>query len=170
MKAVIAEYRERARSAWEGLAPREQRIVGGGGIVLLLVVLYLGVWEPLVRAQAARQEALEDARAVAAQLEILAAELQRNRGAGGGAVIGAGQSLLTIVDQSRRASSITKPPSRLQPEGDTIVRIWLEDVPFDALLRWLNDLQSRYGVRVDTADIERESGPGLVNARITLMR
>ena len=84
--------------------------------------------------------------------------------------LGAGQSLLAVVDQSRKASALTKPPSRLQPEGDGVVRIWLEDVPFDALLRWLADLQLRYGVRVDTADIERESAPGLVNARVTLMR
>lgn len=169
MKTLLAEYRGLFRARWEALAPREQRIVGGGAIVLGLVILYLGVWEPLAAAHKARHEALEDARAVAAQLEILAAEMQRNRGAGG-AMLGAGQSLLSIVDQSRRASSLTKPPSRLQPEGDTTVRIWLDDVPFDALMRWLADLQSRYGVRVDTADIERESGPGLVNARLTLVR
>ena len=96
--------------------------------------------------------------------------MEPRRAAGGGTIVGANQSLLSIVDQSRRASSLTKPPSRLQPEGDGIVRIWLEDVPFDALLRWLADLQLRYGVRVDSADIERESAPGLVNARVTLMR
>jgi general secretion pathway protein M len=50
------------------------------------------------------------------------------------------------------------------------VRIWLEDVPFDGLVRWLGDLHARYGVRVDNADIERESGPGLVNARLTLVK
>lgn len=170
MKALVGEYRERARAWWATLAPREQRVVGAGGVALALIFLYLAVWQPVTKAQRDRTRALEDARALATQLEVLAVELQRNRGAGGGAVQAAGQSLLAIVDQSRRASSITKPPSRLQPEGDTTVRIWLEDVPFDALLRWLADLQTRYGVRVDTADIERESGPGLVNARLTLMR
>lgn len=170
MKAMLSEYRERFRARWETLQPREQRVVGGGAVVLALIVLYLAAWQPLVTGHKARREALEDARALASQLEVLAAEMQRSRGAGGGATLGAGQSLLSVIDQSRRTSSLTKPPSRLQPEGDTTVRIWLEDVPFDALMRWLADLQTRYGVRVDTADIERESGPGLVNARITLMR
>ena len=50
------------------------------------------------------------------------------------------------------------------------MRIWLDDVPFDALVRWLGDLHTRYGVRVEAANIERESGPGLVSARLTLMR
>lgn len=163
-------YRERFRAWWGGLAPREQRVLGAGAAVAALALLYLAVVEPVAKARRDRVQALEDARSLAAMLESLAVEVQRHRGAGGGATLGANQSLLSIVDQSRRASSLTKPPSRLQPEGDGIVRIWLEDVPFDALLRWLADLQLRYGVRVDTADIERESGPGLVNARITLVR
>lgn len=160
---------ERFRAWWSALAERERRVLGAGTLVLGLVLLYLLVWEPLAGARRERERALADARALATLLESLALEMQQNRGTGG-PTAGAGQSLLAVVDQSRRASALTKPPSRLQPEGDTTVRIWLEDVPFDALLRWLNDLQNRYGVRVDNADIERESGPGLVNARLTLTR
>lgn len=163
-------YLERFRTWWSSLAPREQRVLAAGAVVAGLALLYLVVYEPLAKAERERALALDDARALAMTLETLAAEVQRQRGAGGGAPLGANQSLLAIVDQSRRASALTKPPSRLQPEGDAIVRIWLEDVPFDALVRWLADLQLRYGVRVDTADIERESGPGLVNARVTLTR
>lgn len=158
-------YLERFRAWWSGLAQREQRVLSAGAIALAVILLYLVVWEPLGKARRDREEALADARALATQIETLAA----NRG-GATTVTGADQSLLAIVDQSRRASSITKPPSRQQPEGDTTVRIWLEDAPFDGLVRWLNDLQTRYGVRVNDADIERESGPGLVNARLTLMR
>ena len=159
-------YLEQLRAWWSALAPREQRIVGAGGVALAVILLYLAVWEPLGKARHSRERELADARALAAQIETLGA----NRGAAPAALSGAGQSLLAVVDQSRRTSAITKPPSRLQPEGDTTVRIWLEDVPFDALVRWLNELQTRYGVRVDNADIERQSGPGLVNARLTLMR
>ena len=165
MKAYLARF----RAWWATLAEREQRVLAVGAVVVGLTVLYLGVWEPVVKAQHDRERALEDARALATMLEALAVEVQRGRGAGGGTA-GAGQSLLAVVDQSRRASALTKPPTRLQPEGDATVRIWLDDVPFDALLRWLGDLQARYGVRVDAADIERQSGQGLVSARLTLVR
>jgi general secretion pathway protein M len=165
MKAYLARF----RAWWATLAEREQRVLAVGAVVVGLTVLYLGVWEPVVKAQHDRERALEDARALATMLETLAVEVQRGRGAGGGTA-GAGQSLLAVVDQSRRASALTKPPTRLQPEGDATVRIWLDDVPFDALLRWLGDLQARYGVRVDAADIERQSGQGLVSARLTLVR
>ena len=161
-------YLERVRAWWNGLADSERRAVALGGAVLALVLLYVAAWQPLTKARHKREVALADARTVATQLELLAGEAQRRRGTG--ATLGAGQSLLAVVDQSRRASGITKAPSRLEPEGDTTVRIWLEDVPFDVLVRWLSELQLRYGVRVDNADLERESGPGLVNARLTLMR
>jgi general secretion pathway protein M len=163
----MSAYRERLRAWWDGLAERERRVLGGGGIALGLIIVYTAIWEPLAAAHQRRELDLQAARAVAVQLEDLAAVAGR---AGPRAVQGAGQSLLAIVDQSRKATAITKPPTRLQPEGDDTVRVVLEDVPFDALVRWLGDLQTRYGVRVDTADIERESGPGLVSARLTLVR
>lgn len=162
----MKELLERARAWWSSLADRERRVLAGGGIALALIVAYTGVWEPLAGARQQRQAELQAARALAVQLENLAAAGPRP----GGAAAGAGQSLLAIVEQSRKASAIDKPPSRLQPEGEDTVRIWLDDVPFDALVRWLGDLHTRYGVRVDNADIDRESGPGLVNARLTLMR
>jgi general secretion pathway protein M len=164
MKAWI----ERFRAWWATLADRERRVVALGGAALGLIVLYLAVWEPLAGARHRREVDLQAARAMAVQLESLA--LLAPRAGSNVPVAGAGQSLLSIIDTTRKASTVTKPPSRLQPEGDNTVRIWLEDVPFDGLLRWLGELHTRYGVRVDNADIERESGPGLVNARLTLVK
>ena len=159
-------YLERFRAWWSGLADRERRFLSAGAAAAAVLLLYAGVWDPLSRAKARREADLRDARALAIQLETLAAQAPRATGA----VTGLDQSLLNVVDQSRRSSAITKPPSRIQPEGDNTVRLWLEDVPFEGLVRWLGDLQTRYGVRVDTAEIERESAPGLVNVRLTLMR
>ena len=162
-------YLERFRIWWSGLAERERQILAAGAAVLLLIVFYLALWQPLNQARDRHETALAEARTLAIRLEGLAVDVQRNRGSGG-ALAGAGQSLLAVVDQSGKASRLGKPPSRLQPEGDNTVRVWVEDVPFEAVLRWLNDLQTRYGVRVDNADIERESASGLVNVRLTLIR
>jgi general secretion pathway protein M len=159
---------EQLRARWTALAPRERRTLALGGIALALILAYLLVWAPVTRLHHKREVALADARALAVQLEKLAAEVQAHRG--GATPVATSQSLLALVDQTRKASSLTKPPSRLEPEGDSTVRIWMEDAPFDALVRWLGDLQTRYGVRVDAADIERQSGSGLVNARLTLMK
>jgi general secretion pathway protein M len=160
---------ERYRAWWAGLAPREQRILGAGAIALGLILFFLLVWEPLTQQRAAREQALMDARALAEQLEITALEV-RQTPAGTPAPASLGQSLLAVVDQSVKTSQIGKAPSRLQPEGDNTVRLWLDDVPFDAVVRWLHALQSRHGVNVENADIERQVEAGRVSVRVTLVR
>ena len=160
-------YLERFRVWWAARNERERQILSLGGGALILILFYLAVWEPLGKSQTRRETALTDARELAMRLELLATQSQRGRNTN---VVASGQSLLSVVDQSAKTSAIGKPPSRLQPEGDNTVRLWFEDVPFDSVLRWLNDLQQRQGVRVSDADIERESGSGLVNVRLTLVR
>lgn len=163
-------FLESLKARWAALSERDRRVLGGGGLVLAAILAWLLVWEPLARARSARESALAEARTLAGLLETLAVETQRGGPARSSATLGAGQSLLSVVDQSRRTSAIQKPPSRLQPDGETTVRIWFEDIPYDALVRWLGELQVRYGVRVDSADIERKPAPGTVDARLTLMR
>jgi type II secretory pathway component PulM len=44
----------------------------------------------------------------------------------------------------------------------------LEKAPFDALIAWLARLAQQNGVSVDSANIEKAGGPGIVNAAIVL--
>jgi type II secretory pathway component PulM len=97
---------ERLRAWWAGLAERERRVVGAGGVALGLILVYLLVWEPLTTARVQRELSLQAARAMAVQLEELAAVAGR---AGRPAIQGKDQSLLAVVDQSRKASALTKP-------------------------------------------------------------
>ena len=96
--------------------------------------------------------------------------VQKARAAGVGAIQGREQSLLTLVDQLGKSAELGKAPTRMQPEGDTEVKVWFEDVPFDALVRWMNTLESRYGMQISAAELERRAGAGLVNARLTVTR
>ncbi|MCI0749501.1 MAG: type II secretion system protein M [Nevskiales bacterium] len=162
-------YLGQLRSAWENLAERERRMLALGGGVLCLIVFYLLLWEPLRQARIDKAEALAQARILATRLELMAVEAQRGDN-GGRRATSTGQSLLAVVDQSGKSSQLGKPPVRLQPEGDNTVKVWLEEVPFEAVLRWLHELQTRHGVRVDNADFERQTTPGLVNVRVTLVR
>jgi len=167
----VKAWIERFRAWWTALADRERRMLSFGGGALALMLFYLVVWEPVVAARADREQALAASRALAARLELIGAEVQRSRGSGGAAAITSrNQSLLSVVDQSTKSATLGKAPSRLTPEGDTIVKLWIEDVSFDAVVRWLHDLQTRHGVNVEDADIERRSGAGLVSVRLTLVR
>lgn len=162
MNAILQRGQDWLRT----LAPRERWLVLVCGIVVLITLAYLLVWEPLMLGHQRRVEGLQSSRALAQRLEVIGAQVAR----GGGATVNRNVSLLSAVDQATRSGLLPKPPSRLQPEGDTEVRIWLDDIPFDALLRWISDLETRQGIHIDSAEIERSSTPGAVSARLSLKR
>ena len=74
------------------------------------------------------------------------------------------------MDQASKDGILGKAPSRMQPDGDKQVRVWIEDVNFEAVLRWMDDLQNRYGVRVDAVTLEKRPAAGTVNVRLSLVR
>lgn len=161
--------KEQFLERWRALAVREQRLLLAGIAAVVLTVIFLGIIEPLSQLQSRRETALMQSRALAQRLEEISAELQSTRGSVPPSALKT-LSLLTAVDQSVKQSAIGKAPSRLQPEGDKQVRIWFEAVSFDALARWLHELETRYGVFTLSADIEREAAGGQVSAQLTLMR
>lgn len=159
---LLERYRE--------LQPRERVMVAAGVVVVLLTLIYLVLWEPAAHARSRQQAALADERALAERLETIGAAVQKARASGIAAVQGREQSLLTLIDQQGKSTELGKPPARLQPEGESEVKVWFEDVPFDNLVRWMVALETRYGVQIVGAEIERRAAAGLVNARLTVIR
>ncbi|MFP5305798.1 MAG: type II secretion system protein GspM [Gammaproteobacteria bacterium] len=158
---------ERIEALLQQLAPRERVMVLVGAAVVVVTLLYLVVWQPLAAAHTQRQAALERARALSARIEQAAAQV---RATSPGRRVDRELSLLAAVDQTSRSPTLGKAPSRLQPEGDREVKVWLEDVAFDSLLRWLQELETRYGISASSAEIERSATPGQVSVRLTLVR
>jgi general secretion pathway protein M len=144
-----------------GLQAREQRIVLGGAAVLFLLLLFV-VWDQSRLNQQKAANALAEERAFAQRLELIASLASNGNGAA--ALNG---SLLSVVDQASRNGTLNTPPKQIQPDGDSRVRIWFEDVPFDALLRWLAQL-GQQGVQVQEVDLEGRPTPGTVSIRLTL--
>ena len=50
------------------------------------------------------------------------------------------------------------------------MRVWIDEIAFENLLRWVDELEQKQGVRAQTIDLERGEQPGRVNARLTLVR
>lgn len=158
---------ERLQSALQALAPRERVLVVTAAVFVACTALYLLAWEPLVIAHTQRAEALDRARALSARIEDIAVRAQ---GAGTNRRVDRTTSLLAAVDQTSRSPTLGKAPSRLQPEGEREVKIWIEDVAFENLLRWLQQLETQYGISASSAEIERGGATGVVSVRLTLTR
>lgn len=162
---MIEQYRER----FLALSLRERILVGMAALAVVLTLLFLLIWEPLGKG-------VERLRADVSTMQELVADLSQARalvlsGRGGiGVIQGQGRSLLSIADQTGKENGLGEAITRMQPEGDATVRVWLEQADFVSLLRWLNALENTYGVSVVEAAVDRETQPGLVRARLGLVR
>lgn len=156
--------------AWlENLEQRERLLVIGGAAVLFMLIIYLAVFAPLYE----KHEQLQVS--VAAQHDTLqwmqqgaqrVSQLQR--GAGGNLKSLDGSSLLSVSDSTARSAGLGPQLKRIEPEGKSSVRVWLEGASFDAMIGWLAGLNKRYGIDINSISIDRSPLAGQVDARITL--
>ncbi len=154
------------RQSWENLAPRDRRVLAAGAALLLLIAIWLLVWEPLREARdAARLRTVAAAndlaylRAVTPQLRDSAAAPVRD-----------GRSLLALVDATARASGVGDALLRVEPVSASQVRVYFEGAGFDALVDWLGSLQAGQGISIGDFSASRATGVGRVDARVVIER
>src|SRR5439155_1429355 len=150
----MKQYLEQFKVWWTARQPRERQVLLAGAAVVVVAVFYLAIWEPVAKAERKAGLALRQSRTVANRLETIAVEVERNRGTGGG---NRTLPLLTAVDQATHRPELGKDPSRVQPEGDKEVKVWIDDVPFDGLVAWIQLLQTQYGIVVGSAELEHKA-------------
>jgi len=78
------------------------------------------------------------------------------------------QFILSMVDRSVRKAGLAGVMKRVQPEGDSGVRVWFEDAAFDELIKWLATIESKHGLLVNEINFEKTESTGLVNVRVFL--
>jgi len=154
------------REFWSGLTPRDRRVLAIGAGVLLVIGLWLLVWEPL---RDARDAARLRVASAAQDLAYLRAVVPQLRDAGTAAPRD-GRSLLATVDATARESGVGSALLRVEPVSSGQVRVYFEGAGFDALVDWLAMLQSAQGVTVGDLSVSRAGGVGRVDARVVLER
>lgn len=151
------------------LEPREQKFVAGAGVFIIIAALYMGAWRPIDQAQTRAANGVETWQRSVETLRMLKGRISSS---GGGQVSPSviNQPLVVIVDATLRARSMSA-PQRSQPTGNNI-RVEFENVSFDDVMLWLGDLHSQYALQVQSGSFTKTSntGPGLVNAQLTLGR
>ena len=154
---------------WAQLNRRQRGLVWLAGLTLLAVLLFVGLWEPMIEAREARRDRVASQQALLGWLDAIApmaAELRRradqNRAE-------APRSLLGLADETARAAGLAGSLSRIEPAGDNRVRVWLDGAQFLPAMQWLEKLAAGYPIAVGQLDLERGPATGQVNVRVTLV-
>ncbi|ORE86243.1 General secretion pathway M protein [Oceanococcus atlanticus] len=158
------------REWFDNLAPRERWIVSAGGVVFALMMYFLLVWDPLSQKAARLHNDLADARDLVSFMQSTRQQVAQLGGQNAGAPQSSGRSLLSDVDSSSKRNGLGDKIKRIQPEGQTSVRVWIEGVPFEQLLRWMDQLQNQLGIVLSDGSLDRDDIAGTVKARLTLVR
>lgn len=158
------------RAWWEGLSSRDQLIVMALSVVAMVLLFYVLALKPLGDTRAELRESTRAKQANLVWMRAAALELQQLRRKQPAAANTSNRSLLSVVDASAKRAGLRKPIERMEPDGDTAVKLSINDAEFDKLIRWLADLQRSQGVNVDRATFNKAEGNGLVDIRLTLNR
>lgn len=152
-----------------GLDPQERLFVYAGAAVLAVVLVYVVLLHPLHSGYDRLRSGVEERRATLQWMQEAALKVKQLKSANPIAGEGmGGRSLLSVTDDTARAAGLGSALKRVEPDGSTGVRVWLEDASFDSVVGWLGVMASRYGVDVDSASLERADARGRVNARLSL--
>lgn len=158
-----------ALQGWlDGLAPRERTLVLAGAAVVGLALVYALLIQPVAsaRSQAARNVEIRQA-----LLNDLEQAVQRHgplMGGQDGNRATTDQSLVVLVDRTTRERNMSAYLKRNQPDGASGVRLRLENVPFDVLMEWLLDAESRYGLKATSVSFDPSGAPGRVHSNLVL--
>lgn len=163
MTAVSLEH---VRTRWRSLQPRERLAIGIGAPLVALMFVYGLLWVPLQNELARLRASVPQARVQLLQMRSQAQEIVRLRTRARDAT--ASSSLLTLLERSAQEQGLRQYITRMEPEGQTAVRVWLDAVAFNTLVAWLAGLQGQDGVHTDNASISGRAEPGLVDARLLL--
>ena len=156
---------------WNQLKPNERVLISIGGIILTILILYLAVLEPFmlkvgeysakVEKQKSQNEWLKKASLEVKQLQISVGGSTSKRNSG--------QSLLVVVDQTAKQNKLADFLKRVEPDGSTRVRVWLDNAPFDDVAKWLGLLQSNYQLDIESAVFDKVEVVGRVNVRLVII-
>ncbi len=156
-------------SWWQGLLPRERSMIVLMLFALSMFLLWFLIWRPVSRELVQVSTALDSSQS---DLEWMLAAQSRISASPGSSRLPiadrGNQSMLAAVEASARAHSLGESFRRGEPSGDDRVRVWLEEVSFDAMIAWVQAMQENNGFMISEADITRLDLPGLVDARIVL--
>lgn len=142
---------------------RERRMVYAAVIAIAIFIPYQFIWTPIVDTARDRKESVEKKERDLIWMKTKGPEIQRLSSASS-APQSTGTALYGIVEQTARArfgESI-----RVQQEGKNGIRIQLQDVSFDTMMIWMDDLQNRHQIVVKDFKIDKEKTEGRVRASI----
>jgi general secretion pathway protein M len=137
--------------------------------VLVLLLVYAVLLQPFYSQHGKLRSSVAEQHETLQWMQQNAATVRQLQGSGQTAGTGlAGRSLLSVADASARGAGLGPALKRVEPEGSSGVRVWLDGAVFDSVISWLDTMGRQYGVDIESVTFEQSGAGGRVNVRLTL--
>lgn len=160
------------KNYWAQLEAREKLVLGWGGLLVFLILFYALLLQPLYKAIAYMEGSIQLQRENLVWIRQQS-ELIKNGGVTKAvAVRGAGQSLMSVVEQTAKSTQVRDAIQQMVPgQNESEVRVVLEGANFNRWVTWIDVLFQQYGVTVEQVSAEREEDkPNVAEIRVTFQR
>ncbi|MBT2971424.1 MAG: hypothetical protein B6D72_18225 [gamma proteobacterium symbiont of Ctena orbiculata] len=155
---------------WQSKTPQEHMAMIIGAVAVLLLLVYLLMWRPFTQALEKKALLVESQQItlnwMQDNLDLVRSLRSQQRGSGSSS----NEALLTLVDKTAKRIRLRQQIQRIKPQGDNAVQLWIEEAPFDTIMKWLGQLTLTHAIEIDSLTIDRQEKQGLVNARLVLQR
>jgi general secretion pathway protein M len=155
---------------WQSKTSQEHMAMIIGAAAILVLLVYLLMWRPFM-------QALDNKALLVESQQITLKWMQENldlvkslRRQQRGKAPSSNEALLTLVDRTAKKIQLRQQIQRIKPQGDNAVQLWIEQAPFDTIILWLGQLIHTHAIGIDSLNIDKQDKPGLVNARLVLLR
>lgn len=150
------------------LSLRDQSMLALLAGALVLYALYQAVLHPLAASNRRLENQNASAQKSLAAVTQMAAELRALQQNNTQSTAAQNENLTQLIDRTVAANNLRM--SRFQPGSSGDVQVRLDNMAFDQVLRWLNELESAQSVTIRELVIAPGSAPGLVNVSARLFR
>ena len=157
---------------WATLQPRERLIVAAGVIFVIASVIYLFAWSPIVESRDNKKMRIDNKREILTWMTQKKQEVEHLKRINPNLFnqVSDRRSLLAIVDTGAKQMGIRNSITRIEPNGEDAVLIWLEDMIFDRLIVLLGELNRRNHIQVNDVSLNKSDQVGKVSGKVTLTR
>lgn len=153
---------------WQQRNARERLLLVVVLSLLVVAVWYLFFWQPMVEREAQLERSIANKTEDLAWLQGAAQQLQGRPASA--AAQGGNQSVLAITDLVVKNARLKPQMGDLTSVSSNTVRVSFDDAPYDNLLRFIYQLQNKYGVQVTQLVVDKQNEAGQIDARLTLQR
>ncbi len=144
------------------LESRERNLIIVAAILLALVIPYQFAWKPFSESLDNMNARVSSQRSQLATMQYQALEIQKLRGAGTIVAQPGKQFLNNLINTAAKKNGLAN-TLNIKSDSENSLRVSMDNVPFDNVMNWLDQLISGSGIIVSKLTVDRLPTVGRVN-------